>query len=84
MNDEAIRQRRLRWKCRRGMLELDIILRSFFEEHYDSLKENQKQTFARLLECEDTELWAWLMQNQQPENHELAALIEKINLQNLK
>ena len=44
---------RLIWACRRGMLELDILLSRFVEEHYDLLSEDEKLRFDVLLECED-------------------------------
>ena len=48
-----IEKSRLKWACRRGMLELDVIFMPFFEHEFDSLSEAQQQTFIRLLECED-------------------------------
>ena len=47
---------RLIWACRRGMLELDILLSRFVEEHYDLLSEDEKLRFDVLLECEDQDL----------------------------
>lgn len=79
MNHAAINRRRLRWKCRRGMLELDIILLNFFEEHYDRLDDSEKTAFAKLLECEDTELFAWLMHGESPKNPAIQAIIRQIN-----
>ncbi len=84
MNIQEINKRRLRWKCRRGMLELDIILQNFFENQYEQLKENEKSIFAQLLDCEDSELWTWFMQNQIPEDNALKTLVQKINGKALK
>lgn len=50
----------VRWKCRRGMLELDAILNPFFEQYYSALSPEQKNDFVKLLECSDPDLWAWL------------------------
>ena len=52
---------RLLWACRRGMLELDVLLAPFVKEAYSDLNESQKLTFQRLLTCEDPELFAWFM-----------------------
>lgn len=49
---------RLRWRCRRGMLELDLILLRFLEQSYPHLSEAEKAAFARLLELADDELLA--------------------------
>lgn len=51
--DEAA-QRRLRWKCRRGLLELDLVFQNFVEKH---LEEKDVTAFNELLELEDNDLW---------------------------
>ena len=48
---------RLRWRCRRGMLELDLVLARFLGENYTQLTTQQQQEFEALLELEDHELW---------------------------
>ncbi len=52
---------RVKWACRRGMLELDVILDPFFEERFDSLSDEDKQDFIDFLKCDDPDLFAWLM-----------------------
>lgn len=52
---------KLQWACRRGMLELDVLLRNFLDERYASLSIEQKKSFIELLSCTDVELFAWLM-----------------------
>jgi len=47
---------RMRWRCRRGLLELDIVLGRFIQ-HYASLDSQQKIAFDTLLDMPDTELW---------------------------
>lgn len=39
-------KRRLRWACRRGMLELDVLFEPFVDQAYDELSEEQKRYFA--------------------------------------
>ncbi len=51
---------RLRWKCRRGMLELDAWLAGFVDEVYPGLDAEQQAAFARLLDEEDPDLYDWL------------------------
>ena len=48
---------RLRWHCRRGMLELDLLLTRFLETRFATLDTAQLREFERLLELEDQELW---------------------------
>lgn len=74
---------RLRWACRRGMLELDVLFMPFVEEAYDSLSNEQQQTFERLLECQDPELFAWFMGHEKCEDQELNAMVQFI-LQRVK
>jgi antitoxin CptB len=49
-------RRRLLWRCRRGLLELDIVLSRFIETHYESLKPAEMEDFDRLLDCTDNDL----------------------------
>ena len=48
---------RIHWACRRGMRELDISIMPFFEHEYDSLSDDEKRIFIRLLECDDPDLF---------------------------
>ncbi|MDH5648227.1 MAG: succinate dehydrogenase assembly factor 2 [Gammaproteobacteria bacterium] len=51
---------RLRWRCRRGFLELDLILDRFLETRYGQLSPSQQQDFQRLLETPDNLLLAYI------------------------
>lgn len=51
---------RLRWKCRRGMLELDLLLAQFLASGIDQLTDEQLHAFSQLLDLEDQELWQML------------------------
>ena len=48
---------RVRWRCRRGMLELDIVLQRFVDKHYAQLNETELQQFDTLLNLPDNDLW---------------------------
>ncbi len=48
---------RVRWRCRRGLLELDIVLGCFIEQRYPHLDEAQRVAFDVLLDMPDTVLW---------------------------
>ena len=75
-----LRKAKLKWQCRRGMLELDLILLSFLERHVDSMSETQIDSFDKLLHCTDPELFAWLMGHEQPEAQEFKDIVEFIKL----
>ncbi len=53
LTDEEIR--RLSWRCRRGLLELDIVLQRFSEQHLAGLSHNELTAFDRLLDLPDNE-----------------------------
>ncbi len=48
---------RVRWQCRRGMLELDLVLARFVERHFAGLPSDQRAAFKTLLEHSDSVLW---------------------------
>jgi succinate dehydrogenase flavin-adding protein (antitoxin of CptAB toxin-antitoxin module) len=48
---DAVEQRRLKWKCRRGLLELDLVLERFF------LKNLNREGLSELLDLPDNDLW---------------------------
>lgn len=74
---ESLRDKnRLRWACRRGMLELDVLFAPFVEEAYDELSEEQKAVFRRLITCDDPDLFAWFMGHQKCEDPELAEMVQ--------
>lgn len=66
---------RLRWACRRGMLELDVLLSNFLNEAYSHLETKDKQLFCDLLQSPDPELFAWLMGNEDPNEAGLLKII---------
>lgn len=51
----------VKWRSRRGMLELDLIFQPFIEEKFDSLELQQSQLYWNLLEEEDQSLWRWFL-----------------------
>ncbi|MBU0499337.1 MAG: succinate dehydrogenase assembly factor 2 [Gammaproteobacteria bacterium] len=69
---------RLRWQCRRGMLELDLLLEAFLEEDYPGLPDQEKEAFSRFLGLEDPQLHDWLMGGGSPDDPAFAALICKL------
>jgi len=51
---ESLEERRLKWKCRRGLLELDLVLQRFLEMHFE---DKDAKPLNDLLELQDNELW---------------------------
>lgn len=67
---------RIHWACRRGMRELDISIMPFFEHEYDSLSDEEKRIFVRLLQSDDPDLFNWLMNHGKPADAELEQMVE--------
>jgi len=53
--------KRLKWACRRGMLELDLVLEPFLENIFSTLSDEDKVRFESLLESEDQDLFDWFL-----------------------
>jgi len=75
---ENLEHKRLIWHCRRGMLELDVLLLPFGRDIYLTLSTEDQAKFVDLLECEDPDLFSWFMQHQVPENPNHAYMVDMI------
>ena len=73
--DEGLR--RLRWQCRRGLLELDLLFVRFLEQRYSALSVVEQGDFQRLLEQPDQTLLAWFQGQQEPPS-DLKMIIGKV------
>jgi len=60
------------------MLELDLILMPFVERVYPTLDPDDQALYARLLECEDQDLFAWLLQRQIPQEDWQCTIVQLI------
>ncbi len=70
-----VNEKRLFWGSRRGMLELDLVLMPFLERVYPTLEQADKESYWKLLECEDQDMFAWFMRRQDPEDPELQRIV---------
>lgn len=70
--------KRLRWRCRRGMRELDQLLERWLDREYPTASEPQRDVFRRLLDSEDDRLWRWFLGHESPDDVEIAALVDHI------
>lgn len=67
MKNDLAELNRLRWQCRRGMLELDEILIRYLEQQYPGADVDQQRGFVRLLAVEDPLLNRWLILGEEAE-----------------
>ena len=59
---DSDRIRKLRWLCRRGMKELDILLERFIDTQQAALAEGAWPELEVLLTAEDDVLWDWIQE----------------------
>lgn len=78
MQDSSENKRRLKWKCRRGMLELDELFEGFLEKKYDTLSADDKNIFEEILEESDQDLYEYFMKHKQPTDGRYQHVIEAI------
>jgi len=71
-------QQRLMWQCRRGMLELDILLQGFVDNGYADLSEQERLTFDVLLKYPDQELLEYFLEQAEPDDKDIAKLVTTI------
>lgn len=69
---------RLRWGCRRGMRELDLLLLVFLDRAYAAQPQNTRAAFRRLLRIPDPLLLEWLLGRCIPPDPELAHVVAEI------
>jgi len=68
----------LRWQCRRGMLELDLLLNGFLETQYSQLNVSQREDFIMLLSYPDQTLYELLMDKMVSSNPAIAEIVKSI------
>ena len=77
LNDATLE--RLRWQCRRSMLELDLLFERFvLEGYYQKLSDEQKELFCQLLEKDDPTLLEWVTGKEEPKDEKIRDLIALI------
>ena len=77
--DEELKNvERLRWQCRRGMLELDVLLEAFLDQHYAALSPRLQRHFFQLLEFPDPIIHSWCVSGKDPEDEEFRELVAEI------
>lgn len=78
MSAEDAELRRLRWRCRRGMRELDQLLERWLDQCWATASEAERGAFLRLLDSEDDRLWRWVLGHERAADAQLVELIERL------
>jgi antitoxin CptB len=69
---------RLRWACRRGMRELDVLMSRYLERDFPGASSRERDAFVRLLGLQDPQLAGYLIAGESPADPELAAVVARI------
>jgi antitoxin CptB len=69
---------RLRWRCRRGMKELDLVLLRYLEQDYPQASPADRDAFARILELQDPDLFGYLVGRDSPAEASLRHVVARI------
>ena len=78
MNTQITEFPELKWRCRRGMLELDILLNSYLDKNYDTMTQQQGAVFSEVLDYPDKVLLDLLMGEMQSTDRSIDALVKSI------
>lgn len=73
---------RLRWLCRRGMKELDVVMTRYLDAHFEIASEVEKESFKHLLDMQDPDLYALLLGQEICPNNNIQSLV--VTLRTLK
>lgn len=76
MSDDELRA--LRWRCRRGMRELDQLFERWLERGWPRASERERGVFRRLLDVEDPRLWRAFLGQESLEDAELQQMVDAI------
>ncbi|BBD76850.1 FAD assembly factor SdhE [Hydrogenophilus thermoluteolus] len=69
---------RIRWRCRRALLELDLVFRPFLAEGFDQLSDAELAALDEMLALEDHDLWPMVHGTKPAPRSDWQALIAKI------
>ena len=76
--DDEATLRRLRWRCRRGMRELDQLLERYLDQRWAAASEAERGAFLVLLDTEDDKLWHWFLGHARSPDVDVDALVQRI------
>ncbi len=74
---------KLKWRCRRGTKELDLLLEKFLLSQFPCAEREEQLLFIELLDLQDSQLILYLLGDQLPSTRELSHLVKKIRNQSV-
>ena len=77
-DDQGRQQQRLRWHCRRALLELDLVFQRFWLKAGDGLGDEDAAALERLLEMEDHDLWDLVSGRRETDDPRLKGIVAQL------
>jgi len=78
MTDDEINYRKLEWRCRRGMKELDFLLLRYLRQRHAAAASAERAAFAEFLELPDPDLVRYLIGGDVPNDPRFAGLCRAV------
>lgn len=79
--EKEAERRRLAWRCRRGLLELDIVLQQFVETQFHALSDGELAAFDGLLDLTDNDFWTLVSdESKSHQNNALQSVLCKMRV----
>ncbi len=75
---ELPEKNKIRWNCRRGMKELEVVLLPFLEYCYDEFSLEKQRLFVRMLGYDDASLYSYFMGYEETSDPEVTAMIQEV------
>ena len=69
---------KLKWRCRRGLLENDLFIERFFKKHEGSLTEFQAEGLRQLMDLSDNDLMDLLLRRKEPDGELVRADVQEV------
>ena len=69
---------KLKWQCRRGSKELDLVLNRYLEQHYPMTSPDERHAFKDLLKLEDPQLYALILGEQEAQDSIMKRVINDL------
>lgn len=68
---------RLKWRCRRGMKELDVLFENYLEQHYPKADAAERAAFNTVIEMDDPDIYAICLRRMAPPD-EVKVIFDKL------
>jgi antitoxin CptB len=75
MENESLNVNQLKWRCRRGIKEVELLLIPYFDTYFDQLSITGKKIFTEILQEDDVVLFEWFTQRAEPSDPQLAKMV---------